>query len=226
MVDPNFSLRARQIKLVFLPIFAGRRHLTHSFHQTTLSTLGSFHGDGDVRQLENLPAPPAASLSEFTEAGWRLHLRKNFGRQVPTTQDEGVIIMITTRGLLLPIAIGFLQLSCTHTTDPVEIKDGMRSVVNDSSRFVLAISGNNFNSWDGYDLQMHASTIAISYGVNLAGGSGYIRLSNASDTTVWFAHFLETQAEVDTIAVQSPLRAFVVGVSCKGQLGFLITKVK
>jgi len=196
MVDPNFSLRARQIKLVFLPIFAGRRHLTHSFHQTTLSTLGSFHGDGDVRQLEN------------------------------STQDEGVIIIITTRGLLLPIAFGFLQLSCTHTTDPVEIKDGMRSVVNDSSRFVLALSGNNFNSWDGYDLQMQASTIAISYGVNLAGGSGYIRLSNASDTTVWFAHFLETQAEVDTIAVQSPLRAFVVGVSCKGQLGFLITKVK
>ena len=196
MVDPNFSLRARQIKLVFLPIFAGRRHLTHSSHQTTLSKLGSFHGDGDVRQLEN------------------------------STQDEGVIIIITTRGLLLPIVIGFLQLSCTQATDPVEIKDGMRSVVNDSSRFVLALSGNNFNSWDGYDLQMHASTIAISYGVNLAGGSGYIRLSNASDTTVWFAHFLETQAEVDTIAVQSPLRAFVVGVSCKGQLGFLITKVK
>ena len=196
MVDPNFSLRARQIKLVFLPIFAGRRHLTHSSHQTTLSKLGSFHGDGDVRQLEN------------------------------STQDEGVIIIITTRGLLLPIVIGFLQLSCAHTTDPVEIKDGMRSVVNDSSRFVLALSGNNFNSWDGYDLQMQASTIAISYGVNLAGGSGYIRLSNASDTTVWFAHFLETQAEVDTIAVQSPLRAFVVGVSCKGQLGFLITKVK
>src|SRR3989304_10617575 len=99
MVDPNFSLRARQIKLVFLPIFAGRRHLTHSFHQTTLSTLGSFHGDGDVRQLENLPAPPAASLSEFTEAGWRLHLWKNFGREVQTTQDMGGGVNVTTRGI-------------------------------------------------------------------------------------------------------------------------------